>query len=85
MSSTPGVRRNTPPVVTAALVVLAVVLVAVGVVYLSTAASALPGFLPGHEVGVSKHHTKHGLAALAAAVVCLAAAWISTGRRTVDG
>ena len=35
-------------------------------------ADQLPGFLPGHEAGVTRVHTKHGIAAGVAGLVLLA-------------
>jgi len=86
MSTALPTRRNTPVAVTVALVALGALLVVLAIVYFVNTADALPGFLPGHEAGLSRHHTKHGLGALAAAALCWAGAWISTGRRpATDG
>lgn len=71
--------------VTAILVLATIALVAVGVIYLAEPAHSLPAFFPGHVSSAAKdagrHHTKHGIAAIIAAVVALAAVWMSTGRR----
>ena len=48
-------------------------------IYFVTPASALPGFLPGHEAGVAKPHLKHGVLALALAVVSFVVAWFQSG------
>lgn len=79
-------QRNAPAWVTALLFLAAVVLAVIGIVYFVEPAHSLPGFFPGHVSGTAKdaghHHTKHGLAAIIAAVVALAAAWMTTGRRS---
>lgn len=59
--------------------VLGVVFLIVAVLYFTQSASALPGFLPGHEAGVATHHTKHGILAIALAVVCFVAARFING------
>jgi hypothetical protein len=62
------------------LTVLGVVLLVVAAVYFLMPADQLPGFFPGHEAGVTRMHTKHGIVAGVAGIVLLAAgAWI--GRR----
>jgi amino acid permease len=63
---------------TAVLIVLAVVFVALGVVYFTTTASKLPSFFPGHQAGSTRHHTKHGIAMLGLAVLALIGAWFTT-------
>lgn len=74
--------RHTSPLVTAALVLLGVVLLVVAIVYLTEPAKSLPSFFPGHAAGSAHHHTKHGLLALLLGLVSLAGAWMTTGRRT---
>jgi hypothetical protein len=54
---------------------LGVILIAVAIVYFTAPADSLPGFFPGHEAGVTRMHTKHGMAAAAAGIVLLAASW----------
>jgi drug/metabolite transporter (DMT)-like permease len=62
------------------LTVLGVVLLVIAGVYFVIPADQLPGFLPGHEAGVTHVHTKHGIVAAVAGVVLLAAGvWV--GRR----
>ena len=62
------------------LTLLGVVLLVVAAVYFLVPADQLPGFMPGHEAGVTRVHTKHGIAAAVAGLVLLAAGvWI--GRR----
>ena len=62
-----------------AAAIVGVLLLIVAVIYFLEPASALPGFLPGHEAGVDKPHTKHGVLALALAVVCFVVAWFQSG------
>jgi len=38
-------------------------------------ADQLPSFFPGHEAGVTRMHTKHGVVAAVAGVVLLVAGW----------
>lgn len=73
--------RNAPGWVTALLVLAGLVLLVVAVVYFAEPAKSLPSFLPGHDSAVTKHHTKHGIAALLVAIAAFAVAWISTGTR----
>jgi hypothetical protein len=62
------------------LTLLGVVLLVVAAVYFVLPADQLPGFFPGHEAGVTRMHTKHGIVAGAAGLVLLAAGfWM--GRR----
>jgi hypothetical protein len=57
------------------LSVLGVLLLVVAAVYFVLPADQLPGFFPGHEAGVARMHTKHGIVAGAAGLVLLAAGW----------
>jgi hypothetical protein len=62
------------------LTLLGVVLLVVAAVYFVMPADQLPGFFPGHEAGVTRAHTRHGIVAGVAGVVLLAAGvWV--GRR----
>ncbi|MGO9875203.1 MAG: hypothetical protein ACLPVY_15525 [Acidimicrobiia bacterium] len=60
------------------LVVLALALIAVGVVYVTTTAGDLPTFFLGHAARSTKHHYKHALVAFTLAIVALVGAWFST-------
>jgi uncharacterized membrane-anchored protein YitT (DUF2179 family) len=60
--------------------VLGLACVALAVVYFTMPADQLPGFLPGHEAGVMRIHTKHGAVAAAVGIVLLAMGWLM-GRR----
>jgi uncharacterized membrane protein YkvA (DUF1232 family) len=55
------------------LTVLGVVLLVVAAVYFMMPADQLPSFFPGHAVGDSHVHTKHGIVAAVVGVVLLAA------------
>ena len=62
------------------LTLLGVLLLVVAAVYLLVPADQLPGFFPGHETGLMRIRTKHGIASGVAGVVLLAAGvWM--GRR----
>jgi hypothetical protein len=63
---------------TIALLVLGVLFVIVAIVYFTKTADGLPSFLPGHQAGLTKHHTKHGIAMLGLAVLSWVGAWFST-------
>ncbi|SIO53313.1 hypothetical protein SAMN05443247_07484 [Bradyrhizobium erythrophlei] len=55
------------------LTLLGVVLLVVAAVYFVLPADQLPSFFPGHEAGVTRMHTKHGIVAGIAGLVLLAA------------
>jgi drug/metabolite transporter (DMT)-like permease len=57
------------------LIVLGVILLILAGVYFMMPADQLPSFLPGHEAGVTRVHTKHGIVAAVAGVVLIAAGW----------
>jgi len=62
------------------LTLLGVVLLVIAGVYFLVPADQLPGFLPGHEAGVTRVHTQYGVVAGVAGLVLLAAGvWF--GRR----
>jgi len=62
------------------LTLLGVVLLIIAAVYFLVPADQLPGFFPGHETGVSRVHSKHGVVAGVAGVVLIVAGmWM--GRR----
>ena len=60
-------------------VLLALVLIAIAVVYWVEPAKSLPSFFPGHQAGSTHHHVKHGLAAFIVGLAALAFAWFQTG------
>ena len=53
------------------LTLLGVVLLVIAGVYFLIPADQLPGFLPGHEAGVTRVHTRHGIVAGVAGLVLL--------------
>jgi hypothetical protein len=57
------------------LSLLGVVLLVVAAVYFLMPADQLPSFLPGHEAGVARVHTKHGIVAGIGGIVLLVAGW----------
>jgi hypothetical protein len=62
------------------LTLLGVVLLVIAAVYFLLPADQLPSFIPGHEAGVTRIHTRHGMIAAVAGLVLIAAgAWM--GRR----
>ena len=60
---------------------LGIVLIVIAVVYFVLPADQLPGFMPGHQAGVMRVHTKHGLVSGVVGVVLLAIGWVM-GRRS---
>jgi hypothetical protein len=58
-----------------AAIVLALVFVVVAIVYFVLPAGSLPSFFPGFEPGSARVHVKHGIAALAVAVVLFGVGW----------
>ena len=63
---------------TIGLVVLGLLFVVVAIVYFTKTATDLPSFMPGHQSGVTKHHTKHGIALLGLAALSWIGAWFTT-------
>jgi uncharacterized membrane protein len=57
------------------ITLLGVVLLVVAGVYFLLPADQLPSFLPGHEAGVMRVHTKHGIVAGVAGLVLLGTGW----------
>ena len=62
------------------LTLIGVVLLVVAAVYFLVPADQLPAFLPGHEAGVHRVHTKHGIVAGVAGIVLIGAG-MYLGRR----
>lgn len=60
---------------------LGVLLIIVAAVYLLVPADSLPAFFPGHEAGLMRPRTKHGLAAGVIGIVLLVVGWV-LGRRS---
>jgi len=62
------------------LSLLGVILLVIAAVYFLVPADQLPGFMPGHEAGVTRVHVKHGVVSGVVGIVLLAAGvWM--GRR----
>jgi hypothetical protein len=76
--------RRTPLAVTVVLVVVGLALIAVSIVYFTTASGQLPSFIPGRLAHNTHHHIKRAIVALALGVVVLIGAWISTGRKATS-
>src|SRR5947199_3892896 len=77
-TATVGPMANRRALVLACFV-LAAMFVILAAVYFTRSAQDLPGFLPGHQAGLTRHHTKHGIAMLGLAVVSLLGAWMLGG------
>ena len=60
--------------------VVGIILIIIAVIYLTVPADSLPSFFPGHEAGLARVRTKHGLAAGAVGIVLLLVGWFA-GRR----
>lgn len=63
-----------------ALTLLGILCLIVAGAYFLLPADQLPGFLPGHEAGVTRIHSKHGIVAAVIGVVLILTGWW-TGRR----
>ncbi len=59
---------------------IALVFVVLAIVYFTRTAQDLPAFLPGHQAGLTRHHTKHGVAMLGLAVFAVVCGWMLSGR-----
>jgi hypothetical protein len=57
------------------ITLLGVVLIIVAGLYFLLPADQLPAFLPGHEEGVTRIHTRHGIIAGIAGIVLLGTGW----------
>jgi hypothetical protein len=55
------------------LTLLGVILLVIAAVYFLVPADQLPGFFPGHEAGVARVHTKHGIVAGVIGIILIAA------------
>jgi amino acid permease len=73
--------RQAPKWVTVLLGVLAVLLLAVAVIYFVEPAHQLPSFFPGHTRHGTKARVKHGVAAAVVAALLIAATWFSAARK----
>ena len=77
--TTPRPARYVPLWASALLGVLAVLFLIGAIIYFTKTAGQLPSFFPGHQAGSRHHHSKHGIALLVLAVVCLAGIWFGSG------
>ena len=57
------------------VIVIGVILIVAAAVYFLVPADALPTFFPGHETGLMRIRTKHGILAGALGIVLLALGW----------
>jgi uncharacterized membrane protein len=64
---------------TALFALVGVVFLYIGYVYLSHNAGDLPSFYPGHSVGSTVTHTKHGIFAIALGIGSFVIAWFQSG------
>jgi hypothetical protein len=62
-------------------IVLAIVFIACAFVYWGNPAGSLPHFFPGYMAGSSVVHIKHGIGMFILALVLIAYAWLSTGKK----
>jgi hypothetical protein len=81
VTSTSSTTRTTPIWVSVILAVVGVALIVVAVLYFVEPAHSLPGFFPGHTAHGTRPRTKHGIAAAVVAVIALAGAWLTSGRK----
>ena len=71
------VEINEDPSMKLILTLLGVVLLVIAGGYFLMPADQLPGFVPGHEAGVTRMHYKHGIVAGVGGLVLLAAGvWV---------
>lgn len=63
------------------LTLLGIALIVVAIMYFVMPADSLPSFFPGHETGVMRTHSKHGILAGVLGVVLLGIGWFM-GRRS---
>lgn len=68
----------------AGLVVIGILFLVAAYIYFTTQANLLPSFFPGHEVGLTKVHFKHGLGALILAAGCFILAWFQSAKKSVN-
>jgi hypothetical protein len=64
------------------LIVLALSFLALGIYYLMTPAGSLMHMLPGYAKGVSRKHTKHGIASIIVALGFGILAWFYSAKKT---
>lgn len=62
-------------------IIVGILLLVVAALYFVEPAKSLPSFFPGHEAGATRHHVKHGIAALVLGLGAFVLAWFATGPR----
>ena len=62
------------------IAILGVILLVIAAVYFLVPADSLPGFFPGHETGLARVRTKHGMMAGGLGIILLGISWFM-GRR----
>ncbi len=62
-------------------IVLGLVLLFCGVVYFIEPANKLPGFFPGFDASLNKHHYKHGIGAVLLGIASFIFAWFQSGKK----
>jgi hypothetical protein len=67
-------------ILTVLLIIAGLALIAVAVYYWVTPAGSLPSFFPGHLAGSAHKHLKHGVAAMAAGILCFMGAWMLSAK-----
>jgi hypothetical protein len=66
---------------TAAALILGLLLLVVAVIYWAEPAGSLPVFFPGHQTHSAHHHVKHGIAAFLVGLAVLAFAWFQSAKK----
>lgn len=59
----------------ATVIIIGVILIVIAAVYFLVPADSLPTFFPGHETGLMRIRTKHGVLAGALGIAALALGW----------
>ena len=71
---------NKPAVV--CVVLLGIILLFMAIIYFVEPAKSLPGFFPGHDTSLSRHHYTHGIAALFLGLGAFIMAWFLSGKKS---
>ncbi|HEY3782590.1 MAG TPA: hypothetical protein VGL56_16020 [Fimbriimonadaceae bacterium] len=65
--------------------ILGVILLGVGVLYMTQTADHLPSFFPGHSATATpEKHSKHGIAAIVVALALFVFAWFASGSKSTS-
>ena len=62
-------------------VIVGVLLLGIAALYFTHTSGTLPSFFPGYVAGSAHKHAKHGILALALAIVAFLVAWFQSGPR----